>query len=313
MRFTIDNPMHLWFLLSIPVLILLHFYSLRFTRRRAIQFANFEALKRVGTGLRGGQVLSKNYILLILRVVVIVLIVCSLCQMKLWYVGKAHSFDYVLAIDASGSMLADDLKPNRMDAAKESALNFIDLVEGRPKIAVMSFAGVSFIKLRLNSDKILLKEAIRSIPIEYSSGTAVGEAIVSAANLFENEDVSRAIILLTDGQSTVGIPVSQGIKYAKDNHVIIHTIGIGTEEGGSIAGMLTTINDEELNLIASETGGNYYRVSNKDQLKEAYSEIATSFEEKLKPLNLSIVFLIVAFIILFIEWTLVNTKYRTIP
>jgi Ca-activated chloride channel homolog len=313
MNITIDNPMHLWFLLSIPALILLHFYSLRFTARRAIQFANFEALKRVGTGLRGGQVLSKNYVLLILRIVVIILIVCSLCQMKLWYVGQANAFDYVVAIDASGSMLADDFSPNRLDAAKESAISFIDTLQGKPKLAVMSFAGISFIKTRLTDNKLDMKKAIRTIPIEYSSGTALGEAIVSGTNLFEDEGKSRALIILTDGQSTAGIPVTQGIRYARENNVVVHTIGVGTETGGTVGQMITKLDEEELQTIADETEGLFFKATDTGQIKDAYAQIADSFEEQLKPLNLTIVFLILAFVILFIEWALVNTRYRTIP
>src|SRR3989344_2294049 len=124
MEITFTNPEYLWFLFVIPILILVHFAGLRSTRRKALKFANFEAIERV----TGGQVLSKNLFLLTIRLIIVILFVLALAGTIYWYAGQGSDFDFVLAIDASNSMLATDLPPNRIEVAKIRAQEFISLI-----------------------------------------------------------------------------------------------------------------------------------------------------------------------------------------
>ena len=144
-------------------------------------------------------------------------------------------------------------------------------------------------------------------------GTDLGEAIVTSVNLLLNSEKGKSIILLTDGQSNVGVPIVDAVEYANIKHVTIYTIGVGTEEGGSYIGdVVLKLDEEVLRSIAVSTEGNYYRAEDQESLDEAYNEIAHLTETKIKS-DLSITFLIIAFLLLLVEWLLINTKYRTIP
>ncbi len=312
MEITFANPSYLWFLVAIPLLILAHFITLRFTRRKALRFANFPAIEYV----TGEKILSKNYLLLFIRLVTLVLLILAVSGATLWYEGMASSTDFVLAIDSSGSMLAKDYEPTRLGAAKNAALLFIDSVPENTNIGVVSFAGVGFIKQRLTDDLSKVKSAVENITVELVGGTAIGSAIITSVNLLTNSRRARTIILLTDGQNNVGPTVEEAVEYANENHVTIHTIGVGTEEGGGFPEMNLTfvskLDPETLKDIANKTGGKYYEAVNESVLSEIYEEIALSSTRKLS-LDLSLIFLIIVLFLLFAEWGLINTKYRTLP
>lgn len=314
MEITFINPVYLWFLACIPFFIALHLITLKFVRRRAMNFANFDAIKRVGTGLKGGRVLSKNMVLLVIRLFTLLLLVFALAGTILWYQGKSSDFDFVLAIDASGSMLADDFTPNRLEAAKKAAFSFMDEIPRRAKVAVISFGGTTFVKQRLTEDFLKVKEAINSMEIEFASGTAIGDAIISSANQFEEGERAKVVVLLTDGQSNVGTLPEEAIKYANDNHVTVNTIGVATETGGEFEeiDIISRLDEYTLESIATNTGGKYYKAENVQGLSEAYTEIATTAEKKI-PVKLTMPFMLIAFLLVFVEWILINTKYRTIP
>jgi Ca-activated chloride channel family protein len=312
MEITFSNPMYLWFLVVIPLMILAHFVSLKFTKKKALKFANFPAIEYV----TGKRILSKNYTMLLVRLVTLFLLILAVSGAVFWYEGEAGKADFVLAIDASGSMLAKDYDPDRLESAKSAALTFADSISEQTDIGVISFAGVSFIKQTLTSDMSKVRSAINNISVELAGGTAIGSAIISSVNLLTNPQKAKIIILITDGQNNVGPSVDEAIGYANENHVTVHTIGIGTEEGGGFPEMnltfLSKIDPETLMKIAHETNGNYYEVRNETGLSDIYRGIALSSTQKLS-VNLSLIFLIIAMVLLFAEWGLVNTKYRTLP
>ncbi|PIN68405.1 hypothetical protein COV94_04830, partial [Candidatus Woesearchaeota archaeon CG11_big_fil_rev_8_21_14_0_20_57_5] len=118
---TLQNPRFLWLLLSIPLLVLSHIIALRIVRKKALAFANFEAIERV----TGKRVVSRNTGVLVVRSVVFCMLILSAAGPVLWRYGVTESTTTVLAIDASASMLADDFSPNRLEAAKQAALMFL--------------------------------------------------------------------------------------------------------------------------------------------------------------------------------------------
>ena len=312
MEITFANPLYLWFLVAIPLMVLAHFLSLRFTRRKALKFANFPAIEYI----TGERIFSKNYVLLVMRLATLLLMILAVSGPVFWYEGKASDADFMLAVDSSGSMLAKDFEPSRLEAAKKAALAFTDSVTGKTSIGVVSFAGVSFIKQTPTDDVSRVRDALKNISVELVGGTAIGSAIISSVNLLTNPGRSRIIILLTDGQNNVGPAVDEAIDYANENHIAVYTIGIGTEAGGGFPEMnlsfVSKLDSETLRRIANATHGRYYEARNESGLAEAYKEIALSGTQKLS-VNLSLVLLIAALILLFAEWGLVNTKYRTLP
>jgi Ca-activated chloride channel family protein len=312
MEITFANPSYLWFLVAIPLMILAHFVSLRFTRRKALKFANFPAIEYV----TGERILSKNYTILAIRLVTLLLLILAVSGAVFWYEGETANMDFVLAIDASGSMMATDFEPTRMEAAKNSALLFIDSVPGQTEIGVLSFAGVAFVKQTPTYDLSKVRGAIKNISTEIVGGTAIGSAIISSVTILTNPGRAKVIILLTDGQSNVGPSVREAINYANENHVTIYTIGVGTASGGGFPEMnisfVSRLDPATLKNISDETKGKYYEATNESELSGAYKEIAKSSTQKI-PVNVSLIFLVTALILLFVEWGLINTKYRTLP
>ncbi len=318
MQITFTYPGYLWFLLSIPLLALTHFFVLRFVKKKAMRFANFDVLERVISsgehGIRHTHFISKNILLLVTRLAVVALIVLAISGMVFWYEGNIGEFDYVLAIDASSSMLADDLNPTRFDVAKRSAKSFLDSINYRSNVGLVKFAGVSEIVSPVTSSIDELKEEIDSLKISLKSGTDLTEAIFTSINLLPPYSGKKGvIILITDGRSTVGEPVRVGISYALNNDVTVHTIGVGSREGGSfMKGGISQLDEESLKEIAEKTGGNYYRASSPDSLDMAFKEISKIEKGKID-VQLSPLLMFIALTMLFMEWGLINTKYRTFP
>lgn len=318
MYITFDKPLYLWFLLTIPILFITHFITLRRSKDKALKFANFDAIAKVLESYRFRRPLlsfkNKEVFLLLIRIFTLLFITLALSGTVLWYKGQSSTFDFILAIDASSSMLADDFAPNRFDAAKKAASSFVDSLSGESNIGVVSFSGATFIDLKPTNDLFEIKQTISDISIKPASGTDLGQAIITSTNLLSGQRRAKSIILLTDGQSNVGIPVQGGIDYANKNGVSVNTIGMGTDEGGALYGLnfTTKIDEAMLQSIASDTGGKYYRAKDEPTLMQAYKEIFSSNVGNLS-LDMSWVFMLLALFLLFLEWVLIITRYRTIP
>jgi len=318
---TFVNPVYLWTLLLMPFIIATHLFTLNHVRAAALKFSNFEAIERVSKGEflskpYRGSFRNKNILLLLLRVMVYTLLILSVTGTIIEYTGQASDFDFILAIDTSTSMLADDFNLTRLEAAKDAARIFVDSVIGGSNIGVVSFASTVFVDKEPISDKSEIKIIIDEIDIKESGGTNIGDAIITSANLFGSKQPERSkiIILITDGQSNFGTPIDVAIDYAKTRGIIIHTIGIGTEEGGKFLGLdiISKLDEDSLRKIADTTNGNYFRAESIDVLKNAFNKIA-SFTEKRISLNISWILLIIALSLLALEWILMYTVYKTIP
>ena len=318
MEITFSNPVYLFFLVSIPFLIISHFFTMKYLKRRALKFANFEAIKRVTGGeksvLKNSTFLSTNILVLVNRIMIILLLVLAAAGTMLWTTGKISNSDYIIAIDSSSSMLADDFEPSRLQAAKEAAVAFIDDLSARAQIGVVSFSGNAFIEQELTGDFGRAKEAIDNTKIRTVGGTNVGDAIITSANLLENSEKSKVIILLTDGRSNVGTPVEEAIFYAQEKSIKINTIGVATEQGGRFLRIdaVSRIDEPTLKAIASSTGGSYYPAADKAALIKAFRDATTSSTEVIST-KLSFIFLLMALALIFVEWGLISTKYKTVP
>lgn len=241
--------------------------------------------------------------------------------------------DIVMAIDVSGSMLAKDLKPNRMEALKDVAANF---VENRPndRIGIVVYASEAYTKTPVTSDKAVVLEAIKSIKYDnvLQDGTGIGMGLTTAVNrLKDSKAKSRVIILLTDGVNNAGfIEPETAAEITKEYGIKVYTIGIGTNgmalfpyayaPGGNgflFQMMKVEIDEKLLRTIAQKTGGQYFRATSNSKLKSIYDEInklETSkieelkfydYDEKFRP------FVWIALGLLLIEILLRNTIYKS--
>lgn len=318
MYFTFAHPVYFWYLLSIPLLIVTHYAFLKYTRRRALKFANFQALKRVSDD----KVVTKNHIILIVRATIILCLIFAIAGTTLWYKGKTNNNDFILAIDTSSSMTAQDFKPDRIEAAKSYLNTFIDNLDSKANIGVLSFSGVAFIEHLPSPNKAEIKTAISDISPAQVGGTDIAGAIITGSNMLLGSENGKLMILITDGSNTVSFftkdPIDEAIKYAKSNSVSIYTIGLGTASGPigylpEYYNVSTVFDDVVLQKIANSTGGTYYYAGNNQELDATYKDILSNTKEAFIPIKLDLILALVALIVIFVEWGLISTRFRGLP
>ena len=246
--------------------------------------------------------------------------------------SNTEGIDIVLAIDISTSMLAQDLQPDRIQAAKQVAGNFITDRPG-DRIGLVAFAGEAFTQSPLTTDQSTLQTLlarIRSGLIE--DGTAIGNGLATAINrLRESDAKSKVIILLTDGVNNQGqIAPMTAAEIAKAQGIRVYTIGVGTEGMApypaiDMFGNLTFVNqkveiDEKvLKAISDMTGGRYFRATDKEKLKAVYDEINQLEKSKIEVMEhisyheLFLTWALAALGLLFAEFLLSNLVLKRIP
>ncbi|MBD3209634.1 BatA domain-containing protein, partial [Candidatus Woesearchaeota archaeon] len=130
MHLTFENPIYLWYLASLPLLVMTHFLSLRSAKRKAMRFANFQALKRVA----GEKFVTKNIPVLVMRLVILLILIFAASGVRIWYMTPEAENNYVVAIDVSSSMAAKDFTPSRLEVAKTYAKKFVDTLGSKTKV-----------------------------------------------------------------------------------------------------------------------------------------------------------------------------------
>ena len=305
MIFYFTNPQYLLLLLIIPLFLVVHFFSLKNRKKVALKFANFEAISRI----KGISFFSKNIILLCLSILVVVSMILAISGLSVQVVKKSSSFSFVLAIDTSGSMKADDFYPDRETVAKQTAIDFVNEAPVGVRIGIVSFSGVAYIEQELSDDKIEIKNSINNIKTGVSGGTDLFEATITSTNILENEK-HKAIVLLSDGQINIG-KIEDIIEYAQRKDVIIHTIAIGTKEGGQTPYAISKLDEEALQSVSYNTGGEYFLAEDQEQLSQAFLDILNFSNEKVT-IKLSNYLILISIALLFIEFFLSNTKYLNI-
>jgi Ca-activated chloride channel homolog len=318
MYLTFNDPRFLWYLLSVPLLVISHYAFLKYARKRAMRFANFEALKRISNE----RIMTKNHIILILRVLILSFLILAISGTSLWYMGASDQNDYIIAIDVSSSMSSGDFSPSRLEAAKRYSDIFISNAKPDAKIGLVSFSGASFIEYLPSKDRAGLRSAVSDLSFSTAGGTNIPDAIITSTNLLIPSEKGKAVILLTDGSNTAGYyakdPIGEGIKYAKLNNIIMYTIGIGSTTGpiGYLPEYynISSVYDENVLLrIANETSGRYYSALDNQELEQAFRDIVGDSRVANIQIDLTMGLLITALGLIFLEWGLISTRYRSLP
>ncbi len=279
------NPEFFWLLLVLPLLIVWSVVK----RKQQVATLQISSLK----GFQDASLLPKlRPILMVLRLLAITVIIVALARPRTVDVSSKtktnKGIDIVMAIDISGSMLAKDLKPNRLEALKKVAGNFI---KGRPndRIGLVLYAGESYTKTPITSDKSIVLGSLNEVQYDnrISDGTAIGMGLATAVNrLKDSKAKSKVIILLTDGVNNSGtIDPKIASELALNFGIKVYTIGLGTNgmalspigirpNGRFVFDKVKAEIDEKLlKEIAKKTSGRYFRATNNEKLKEIYSEI----------------------------------------
>ncbi len=306
MEFSFVNPYYLSLLAVVPLIIFIHFLSLKHKGGSALKFANFEAMSKI----KGIDLYSKNISVLILTIVISVMIIFSVSGFTVHRTMSASSFSFVIAIDSSTSMEADDMTPDRITAAKNTALEFVDSAPLGTYFSVISFSGNALIEQGMTQEKSLIKNAIKNIDLSIVSGTDLYEGIITSTNLLVAEEAG-AVILLSDGQINVG-DLDDAIKYANINNVLVHSIAIGTVEGGKTSYGMSKIDEDSLMSVAFGTNGKFFRATNVEELSSSFNNIL-KYEVRNVSFNLSKYLTITALLLFILEYLLINTRYRIFP
>lgn len=327
-NFEFTNPLFLWGLVIIPFLAVWLFVS-RNRNQAKLSIASTKSIQKPGLYIY----LYRS--LWAFKLLALALLIVALARPRNVAVTtkskKNKGIDIVMATDVSGSMLARDLKPNRLVALKNVAEKFVDK---RPndRIGLVLYAGESYTKSPITSDKQLVKKALKSI--EYGAiedGTAIGMGLGSAVNRLKmSKAKSKVIILLTDGVNTAGsVDPKLATELAKGLDIKVYTIGIGTngmaempyakDQSGRLLyrAMQVEIDEKLLSYIAETTGGKYFRATSNIKLKTIYDEIdkleKTEVEEfkyyNYKELYRSL--LLAALGLLTLEYILRNTLFKS--
>ena len=324
------NPEFLWLLLLIPVIIFFMYYF-RFKKVSNLKISSFDNFKTKSFK-------SKLYPLLnTLRIISIALVIIALSRPQeisnSSRTKTSSGIDIVIAVDISSSMLAQDLKPNRLEALKSVASEFInDRINDR--IGLVIYAGESYTKTPVTSDKEVVINSLTEISFDgiIDDGTAIGMGLATSVNrLKDSKAKSKVIILLTDGVNNSGfIDPSTAADLASTYGIKTYTIGLGTNgnarapvalnPNGSFRFGITKVEIEEdlLNEVADKTGGKYFRATDNRKLEEIYEEINklekteveeikySDIDEKYRP------FVLLAFALISIELFLKYVIFRSV-
>jgi len=322
------NPEFFWLFLLLPMALIWYI----FTHKEQVASVKLSSIK----GFVGNSILPKlKPLLFALRLLALAAIITALARPQTEDISTrtktTKGIDIVMAIDVSSSMLAQDLKPNRLAALKDVAGDFIGK---RPndRIGLVAYAGESYTKTPITSDKAIVLGALDEISYgQLEDGTAIGMGLATAVNrLKESKAISKVIILLTDGVNNSGfIEPQTAADLAVEYDIKTYTIGLGTNgnaltpigykrDGSFQYGMRQVEIDEELlKEIAEATRGEYFRATDNDKLEEIYEEINKlekteveefkyyKYEEKFRPL------IFLAGLLLLLEWVLRATLFRS--
>jgi Ca-activated chloride channel family protein len=280
---TFSEPLFLWLLVIVPGIIV--FYVLRQQKTTAsLSLPGLQPFERSGRTYRN----YLRHILFALRAAVITLLIIVLARPQKtdrFQNVTTEGIDIILTLDISGSMLARDFKPDRLEASKNVATEFIS---GRPydRIGLVVFSGESFTQCPLTTDHAVLINLMREVQSGMiEDGTALGDGLATAVNrIKDSEAKSKVIILLTDGVNNRGeIAPATAADIAKTFGIRVYTIGVGTQGmapypvqtpyGVQYQDMPVEIDEAILQDIASKTGGKYFRATDNAKLVQVYSEI----------------------------------------
>ena len=273
------DPLYLILLLIVPGLVI--WYRIRGRNREGTLIISSERFLSSSVKRKGN---AKHNLAIGLYLVVITTIIFALARPRLvgdLEVTNINVIDILLVLDISSSMLADDFLPNRLDAVKKAAIEFVKKRRD-DRIGIIVFAGESFIQCPLTVDKEVLTSLVGEITVasKEHDGTAIGMAITNGINRFRNSTVeSKVMILLSDGSNNAGeIDPVTASELANQFDIRIYTIGAGTNQSytripgrGLIANQ---IDEQTLKKVASVTGGKYFRATDASGLKKIYEEIS---------------------------------------
>ena len=326
---TFLHPHFLYLLILVPLFVAWYIYKQK-DMQASLQISTLRGFSKAPVSKK----IYLRHLVFTLRMLVISLLIVILARPQSTNSIRnvtTEGIDIVMALDISSSMLAEDFKPNRLEAAKDVAIQF---VSGRTndKIGLVIFAAESFTQCPLTTDHKVLINLFKDIKVNMlEDGTAIGMGLATAvARIKDSKAKSKVIILLTDGVNNSGeIAPMTAADIAKTFGVRVYTIGVGTTGtapfpvqtvfGKQYQKMKVKIDEDLLQSIAATTGGQYFRATNKDKLENIYKEIDKMEKSKIEVREYTkrkeeyMLFAAIAGLLLLLEVLLKNTVLRNLP
>ncbi|NLX80354.1 MAG: VWA domain-containing protein [Proteiniphilum sp.] len=323
------NPTYLFLLLIIVPLTA--WYIIRMSKAQAsFKLASTNAFE----GMKKGFKVYLRHLPFVLRMAAIALLIIAIARPQAidsWEESETQGIDIMLAMDISGSMLAQDLQPNRLEAVKKVASEFIT-DRKNDNIGLVIFAGETFTQCPMTTDHKVLLNLLNEVDFGMiEDGTAIGLGLANSVNrLKDSESKSKIIILLTDGSNNRGqIAPMTAADLAQSYGIRVYTVGAGTKGtaptpvqtpfGIRMQNMPVDIDEDVLTEIANLTGGRYFRAVDNESLREIYQEIdklekyLISVQNVSRKQELFLPYALIALALTFIELILRRTWLRTIP
>ena len=320
------NPEFLWLLLVIPLMVI--WYVLR--QRKLYGTVKVSSNRMFETSILG----ILRHSLFVFRTIAIISICIAIARPQTslsWQDVTTEGIDIVVAMDVSGSMLAEDFRPNRLEASKKVAMEFI---AERPhdRVGLVVYGGESFTQCPLTTDHDVLLNLFRSVDFGMiEDGTAIGEGLATAVSrLKDSKAISKVAILLTDGANNSGsIAPITAAEIAREFGVRVYTVGVGSngtartplidQYGRTIyRNVPVKIDEKTLGEIADITDGQYFRATNKNALEEIYQQIDKLEKSKIevteykKKSEKFLPFVVLAIGLLLLEFLLKLTLFKGI-
>ncbi len=326
---TFNNPEYL-FLLLLLIPVIYWYLKEMYKSDASLQISSHRNIQQ----FRKSTKIRLIHVPFVLRTLAILLLVLALARPQAsnsWRTENTEGIDIMLALDISGTMMAEDLKPNRLQASKDVASEFI-LSRPNDNIGLIVFAGESFTQCPLTTDHAVLVNLFKGVDYGMiEDGTAIGLGLANAVNrIKDSKSKSKVVILLTDGSNNRGdIAPITAAEIAKSFGIRVYAIGVGsygkvnipvqTPLGIQYQQMDSEFDEKSLQEIAAMTGGNYFRATNNNKLRSIYQEIDKLEKTKINVKEFSkkneefYLFALLAFIFVFAEVLIRNTLLRKIP
>jgi Ca-activated chloride channel homolog len=272
-------PTFLWLLLLVPIAVAAYVLAQRRRVRYAARFTDLDLLANVVDASPG----RRRHFPAVFALAALAALLLALARPQMTVAVARDEASVVMALDTSGSMLATDVSPSRLAAAQAAATRFLDGLPQRVRVGVVSFASGANVLVPPTDDRDDVRSALDGL--EAVGGTAIGEAIVQSTELAPEDKGERtfAILLLSDGENSVGIDPASATERAQEADIPVYTVALGTDDGvvevpddaGNLHRVEVPPDRETLRQIADDTGGEYFEALTDSDLADVYDEIGS--------------------------------------